>query len=962
MEQLYRQIEQAIRNHSDKLSLTTQGVTQHDVHKCIKLIMRDNPDIFWYSLQWLYDEKLKEIRFCYSINREMSEELRKQIDDVVIKDFHINEVKKLSILEQVMYVYKWIALYCQYNINSAYNQSICSVFIYRNSVCTGYSKAAQYLLKLLGIESKLLFGTLHNAQVNSRHCWLIIKINGEWFHLDPTFADPKIKYILINSGVTPVIGPDGLVYNFFCCNTQTIKDSRFIEEENLLPNSSSSLDFSKLSLLNIEPNRPIPNGASGAIGCRLNSVGSSAQVNVWFSKKHNQQEVVKLYRPELKTQELLYHEYEIMRLLDDSPYVIHTFGITDDEKGLIIEQATPLAHLLNSHYYRITSTGLCNLLLDVIAGLQDCLDKGIYYRDLHLNNIFMSHEGHYLLGDFGSCVYMNDVHPSNVGGVGSKWYLAPETILSNDYSEASTVYGVGMLAYFLMNDLYPPLWQQYHEKSLQKRLQGVTLPTPVQLCGTDSFSKRMALIISKAVCFQPSDRYEQLIMMAKEIQSLRLSIEKEMILFGNRSSEVILNKCNRTYEPMHDEFHSSSTNDKSLVSNDLIKENKEIDSGTKNTWSDSSQKRINVIAASAALDEDDCVACVNASFDIDKDDFAYTIDFDVGSNCDLNRTADFATTAAPGCFSSANQAVTYMPQNMDESDEKHAAFSHLIWSKLFGKRKKRGNQQQTLLSKQDAVFSSVFAPSEVKMKSNMIVQVFLHIAEMTENVIHMAAESDPNASRRDYIPLQMRLKHGDSVDIELNLYGNEILYHAKKAVIWQGSFTKCSFNYQVPANLDVQELSCEVNVIVNGVLIGDMRFITQIVNTPRKLHSEIIPRTFSKIFISYSHKDSKRAIDFAHAYKAQGAGYFYDRHTLGIGDVFDERILDYIDSADLFILFWSKNAEESDYVKKEIKHALQRAYPQLSMTEAKLKICPFSIEPRAELPAEMKNVYNFEEI
>lgn len=959
MKQLYSQIEQGIRNHSDKLSLTSQGVTQHDVHQCIKLIMRDNPDIFWYSHQWLFDEKLEEIRFRYTINREMSEELRRQIDDVVNHDFHINEVKKLSILEQVMYVYKWIVLYCRYNINSAYNQSICSVFVYRNSVCTGYSKAAQYLFKLLGIESKLLFGTLHNAQVNSRHCWLIIKINGEWFHLDPTFADPKIKHLLINSGVTPVIGPDGLVYNFFCCSTQTIKDSRVIEEENLLPNCSSSLDFSKLSLLKIEPNRPIPKGSSGAIGCRLNSAGSSAQVYVWFSKKHNQQEIVKLYRPELKAQELLYYEYEMMRLLDDSPHVIHTSGITDDAKGLIIEQATPLALLLNSHYFTLTSTGLVNLLLDVIAGLQDCLVKGIYYRDLHLNNIYMSQEGQYLLGDFGSCVYMNDVHPSNVGGVGSKWYLAPETILSNEYSEASTVYGVGMLAYFLMNDLYPPLWQQYHEESLQKRLQGVILPTPVQLCGADSFSKGMAHIINKAMRFQPSDRYKQLSMMAKEIQSLRLLIEKEMILLGNSSSEIILNKYNKTYVLKHDDFNSTSINDENFVSNDFIIENKvssvAIEYGDENEFD---------------LELDDS-ADINLPDEdiIDDDDFDDTADLvvadlDVADNYDLSSIDDFATTAdAPGCFSSSNQAVTYMPQNMDEREVKQTALYHSIWSKLFGKRKKHRNQQeQTLLSKQGAVFSSVFAPSEVKFKSNMIVQVYFHISEMTENVIHMAAESDPNAIRRDYIPLQMRLKHGDSIDIELNLYGNEILYHAKKTVTWQGSFTKCSFNYQVPANLDVQELSCEVNVIVNGVLIGDMRFITRIVNIPRNLHSEIISRNFNKIFISYSHKDLQRAIDFAHAFKAQGVGYFFDRHTLGIGDVFDDTIMDYIDSADLFILFWSKNAEESDYVKKEIKRALQRAYPQLSMTEAKLKICPFSIEPRTELPAEMKDIYNFEEI
>lgn len=44
----------------------------------------------------------------------------------------------------------------------------------------------------------------------------------------------------------------------------------------------------------------------------------------------------------------------------------------------------------------------------------------------------------------------------------------------------------------------------------------------------------------------------------------------------------------------------------------------------------------------------------------------------------------------------------------------------------------------------------------------------------------------------------------------------------------------------------------------------------------------------------------------------------------------------------------TKNAAASDYVAKEKGRALLRAYPQLSQRDATLKICPISIEPRAE--------------
>ena len=83
--------------------------------------------------------------------------------------FCIEHVKKLNLQEQVAYMYKWLVTYCTYNANSDYNQSIYSVFVRRNSVCTGYAKAAQYLFNLLGIESRLVFGRLHNDKEDGRH-------------------------------------------------------------------------------------------------------------------------------------------------------------------------------------------------------------------------------------------------------------------------------------------------------------------------------------------------------------------------------------------------------------------------------------------------------------------------------------------------------------------------------------------------------------------------------------------------------------------------------------------------------------------------------------------------------------------------------------------------------------------------------------------------------------------------
>ena len=266
-------------------------------------------------------------------------------------------------------------------------------------------------------------------------------------------------------------------------------------------------------------------------------------------------------------------------------------------------------------------------------------------------------------------------------------------------------------------------------------------------------------------------------------------------------------------------------------------------------------------------------------------------------------------------------------------------------------------------NKYNEVYSSIFAPAEVKRKSHLQVQVYLHLYEESEKVKSLAKESDKNAERRDYIPLSLKLKKGDKVDVEFNVYGATRLTSDRKSIVWQGSFTKCSFDYFVPKDIDVEELSCVALLSVNSIPIGEMRFITKVIETPRQLNPEIIAHKYSKVFISYSHLDESK-VKFLHEGLELGSvPHFFDRKYLKAGDVFPQVIQDYISSADLFILCWSENASKSEYVQKERLQALERAFPQVQPENAaKLRIYPLNIEPRAELPSDMKNYYHFGEI
>lgn len=938
---LYEQVFNAISCHCAKLILA-KGTTDNDVYLAVRDVMRDNPDIFWFSHQWKYTEEDNTVRFFYTIPKEKSEKLKIQIKDVVEKDFHLDSVRTLHTEEQLMYVYKWIAKYCQYNIYAAYHQTICSVFVYRNSVCTGYAKAAQYLLQLLGIESRLVFGKMHNSPDNSRHCWLVINVNGTWYHFDTTFADPNIKHLLVEAGVSPVIGADGFVYNFFCTDTKTIKTSRTIEDEVAMPICNSKIDYSELHRLEIPKNRKI--------GCLISDVGSTSNVYLYHTHD-NQQYVVKTFKSEIKS-EFLPHEFFISQKLNGCPHIIQYKGITEDKTGLIVEQATSLSNLVCCHYFRLTIKGFCDLLLDVLAAIKECLDRGIYFRDIHINNVYRDSKGTYKLGDLGSCCRIED---ESIGrnGIGSEWYMSPETYRYGSFDEYSATYGVGMLAYFLLNDLYPPFWFEFGKYALNVRLNGKEIPLPLQLKNAKcSEEKSLGNILCKALSFNKECRMSvrEMVDMVSRLRELTVRSKEDESIFvvDGGASEMMRQRIQIVTKDILTEFAVTHGGEEKIGASEIpfattceVDPNIIISNGETNDGSIS-----DVVMDGAANSIDELLPDSNCDYDtFNSEADAKNIGISFCGRDEkpqiknkYSRLHDFAYTNAPRPI----VEETFLPkiQNKKES----------IFSRLFNRKK------------EELVYSSVFAPSQVQRNSNLLVQVYLHSHNEGEKIQELAKEADKYAVRREYMPLQIRLKHGDMVDVELSINGEDILKRERKSIVWQGAFSKCSFRYLVPKEMDINELSCEINLYVNGAMVGEMSFLTNIEERPHNLNAEIKAKMFERIFISYAHQDSEQVKKIALAYKAQGVDYFFDRDNLGGGDIYEEKIFDFIDRADLFLLCWSKNAEQSEYVPKELARALTHAYPQLSHEAATLKIYPISIEPRAPYPNNIQKIYNIVEI
>ncbi len=86
---------------------------------------------------------------------------------------------------------KALALHDWITENSEYDRTVTyfapeNLFLYHTGVCNAYMKAYTLLLTAVGIESKEVTGTANGGL----HGWNLVKLDGEWYHVDCTWDDP----------------------------------------------------------------------------------------------------------------------------------------------------------------------------------------------------------------------------------------------------------------------------------------------------------------------------------------------------------------------------------------------------------------------------------------------------------------------------------------------------------------------------------------------------------------------------------------------------------------------------------------------------------------------------------------------------------------------------------------------------------------------------------------------------
>jgi TIR domain len=143
---------------------------------------------------------------------------------------------------------------------------------------------------------------------------------------------------------------------------------------------------------------------------------------------------------------------------------------------------------------------------------------------------------------------------------------------------------------------------------------------------------------------------------------------------------------------------------------------------------------------------------------------------------------------------------------------------------------------------------------------------------------------------------------------------------------WEEPIHRVEFRLRVPRSAEGSRVKGGLRVFTGPVLIGEVRFQLPVSATTTAASPAMTPTTakrFRQIFASYSHRDAAVVEEVERFTTLTGDRYMIDVRSLRSGEIWSDRLGELIDQADIFQLFWSRNAMYSPFVRQEWEHALR---------------------------------------
>src|SRR5581483_2301673 len=158
--------------------------------------------------------------------------------------------------------------------------------------------------------------------------------------------------------------------------------------------------------------------------------------------------------------------------MSTSECIIKCYGITKDPETnnfiIMMHYASDgsLRQNLNKNFNSMGWWKKFRIIYNISEGLNDIHKKSLIHQDFHSGNI-LQHSKITYITDLGLCKPADKKSNKNVYGVLP--YVAPEVLRGKEYTQASDIYGLGIIIYEIFNGL-PPYHDMAHDEFLAVKI------------------------------------------------------------------------------------------------------------------------------------------------------------------------------------------------------------------------------------------------------------------------------------------------------------------------------------------------------------------------------------------------------------------------------------------------------------------------------------------------------------
>ncbi|CAB4439869.1 unnamed protein product [Rhizophagus irregularis] len=220
--------------------------------------------------------------------------------------------------------------------------------------------------------------------------------------------------------------------------------------------------------------------AKGGFGITFKAVWKDGPIcncnnNQWEREGETKVALKCLYNSQGITTDFL-KEVESNILVYISGYTVRCFGITKDPKTnnfmMVMDlKDVSLRQHLNNNFISMNWKHKLDILYEIAMGLKDIHNEGLIHHDFHCGNILNDSLNNAYVTDLGLCqpVNVKSYQNSNKKIYGVLPYVAPEVLRGKEYTQASDIYGYGIIAYEICTG-FPPYYDIAHDELLAMKI------------------------------------------------------------------------------------------------------------------------------------------------------------------------------------------------------------------------------------------------------------------------------------------------------------------------------------------------------------------------------------------------------------------------------------------------------------------------------------------------------------